>query len=506
MDAIEQLKQDVRAGRIGVERLLDVIVTQQRQLESAQRELKSAQQRIEVLEKQAGGTATVKVDEPYSMRAEEERQARRKKQKRQRSRTGRRGRVTSADKLKRAERTEKCFPEGVPEQDCQLSHTRPVWRLEKGRAVLIAYQIYRGPKNQYGKIDGVLGRSEFGLEIVVQIAYFVYVIGLSFDKVCLLLQFLQNLRLGKTQADSLLKQLSRHWQHEFDVLCTLLANSMVVHADETSWSINSVWAFLSEKARVVFFGVHKDADTLEQVLDPQTFAGLVISDDAAVYANFSQAQKCWAHLLRKAIKLTLQDPDNPEYRQFTDHLLEIYRQACRVQRDGRLSAAGRAEKVVGLDNALLELCLPLWVLNLPPLEDGAEDDYRLLVNELMRLNLVEQLFAFVTAEPATQPNGVSQPVAGTNNEAERTLRNPAEARKTGRTSKTLGGARRQTIIVSVLESLRLYLPKFTLASVIAEIDGWRTAGQSCFTQLLKKLKLPSPAQSILDKVMPAPDG
>lgn len=119
--------------------------------------------------------------------------------------------------------------------------------LENGRAVLIAYQIYRGPNNQYGKIPGVLGRSEFGMEIVVEIAYFVYVIGLSFDKVCLTLQFLQNLRVGKTQADSLLQQLSRHWQHEFDVLCTLLANSLVVHSDETSWSINSVWAFLSEK-------------------------------------------------------------------------------------------------------------------------------------------------------------------------------------------------------------------------------------------------------------------
>jgi hypothetical protein len=252
--------------------------------------------------------------------------------------------------------------------------------------------------------------------------------------------------------------------------------------------------------------VHKDAATLEQFLDPQTFSGLVISDDAAVYANFSQAQKCWAHLLRKAIKLTLQEPANPEYRQFTDRLLEIYREACRVQRDGRLSATGRAGKVVGLDNAIVDLCMPMWAQELPPLEDGPENDYRLLVNELMRLMVARQLFTFVTTEPTVQPNGASQPVAGTNNEGERTLRNPAEARKTGRTSKTLAGARRQTILVSVLESLRLYLPKFTLASVMEEIARWRQAGQSCFTKLLKKMKLQPPAESILDKVMPAPDG
>ena len=506
MDAIEQLKQDVREGRIGVDRLIDVIATQQRQLESALQQLKLAQQRIEELEKKTG-SATAKVDEPFSMRAEEKRQqARGKTKKHKLSKKGRHGRLTSADKVKLAERTEKVFPDGVPHADCQLSHTRPVWRLENGRAVLIAYQIYRGPKNQYGKIPGVLGRSEFSLEIMVEIAYFVYVIGLSFDKVCLTLQFLQNLPMGKTQADSLLKQLSRHWQHEFDVLCTLLANSLVVHTDETSWSINSVWAFLSEKARVVLFGVHKDAETLKQLLDPQTFGGLVISDDAAVYANFTQAQKCWAHLLRKAIKLTLQEPANQEYREFTDRLLEIYRQACRVQRDGRRSAAGRAEKVADLDDEILELCVAMWALELPPLEDGPENDYRLLVNEVMRLMLDKQLFTFVTAEPAVQPNGVSQPVAGTNNEGERTLRNPAAARDAGRTNKTLVGARRQTIIVSVLESLRLYLPKFTLASAIAEINGWWQAGQSCFTKLLKKMKLQPPTNTILDKVMPVPDG
>jgi hypothetical protein len=483
MDAVDQLKQDVREGRVDVDRLIDLIVTQQRQLEAALRELKAAQQRIEELEKNAGGPtppAAAKCDQPFSLRSEEKRQQTRSQHKKLKlSRHARRGRLNSSDKVKLAERTEPCFPEGVPEKDCQLSHTRPVWRLELGRAILVAYQIYRGPKNHYGKIPGVLGRSEFGLEIIIEIAYLVYVMGLSFDKVCLLLQFMQNLPLGKTQADSLLKQLSRHWQSEFDVLCTLLAHSLVVHADETRWSINSVWAFLSEQARLLFFGVNKDADTLGHILNPHTFTGLVISDDAAVYANFSQAQKCWAHLLRKAIKLTLQEPDNLEYRQFTDRLLEIYRKACRVQRDGRLSAAGRTRKVADLDDEILDLCAPLWALELPPLEESPENDYRLLVNEVIRLMLNQQLFTFVTAEAAAQPNGQRSPVAGTNNEAERTLRGTAEARKTGRTSKTLVGARRQTILVSVLESLRLYLPTFTLGGVMEEIKRWQQAGQSC---------------------------
>jgi hypothetical protein len=42
-----------------------------------------------------------------------------------------------------------------------------------------------------------------------------------------------------------------------------------------------------------------------------------------VDANFSHAQKCWAHLLQKAIKLTLMCPDKAEYRQLTDRLLDF---------------------------------------------------------------------------------------------------------------------------------------------------------------------------------------
>jgi hypothetical protein len=434
------------------------------------------------------------------VRAEEQRQQARGKKKRQRQPKGRRGRLNTAAKVKLAERTEPVFPDGIDKGQCQLSHVRPVWRLEQGRAVLIAYQIYRGPHSQYGKIPGVLGRSEFGLEIVVEIAYLVHVIGLSFDKVCLLLNFFQHLRLQKSQADALLQRLSRHWQNEFEILCTLLANSMVVHADETSWSLNSVWAFLSEKARILLFGVHKDADTLERLLDPATFAGVMFSDDAAVYANFTLAQKCWAHLLRKAIKLTLQDPNNTDYRAFTDGLLAIYREACRAQHDGRLSDAGRARKVATLEDAIWDLCEPKWLTELP--QQGLDNDFRLLVNEVMRLMLTQELFTFVTVQAVEQPNGASTKVDATNNEAERTLRGAAQARKTGRTNKTLNGARRQTILTSVFESLRLYLKHFTLSSVLAEIERWQEVGRSCFAELLEKLELRPTEQPVLDQVLP----
>jgi len=503
MDAIATLRQEVHEGRITADRLLDLLASQQRLIQSMQQQLQSATDHIAVLEKKVAGLApTAKLDEAFSVRSEERRQQARGKKPKPKSH-GRRGRRPTKDKISEAERTERIFPEGIAPEQCHLSHVRTVWRLENRQAVLIAYEIYRGPNKQYGKIPGVLGRGEFGLEIITEIAFLVYSVGLSFDKVCQLLFFFQNLKLTKTQANAVLYRLARHWEREFDVLCTLLANSLVVHADETSWSLHSVWALLSEKARLLLFGVHKDGATLEKLLDPATFAGIVISDDASVYANFSAAQKCWAHLLRKAIKLTLQDPHNEDYRNGTDRLLEIYGVACRVQGDQRLGDAGRAQKVALLEDEIFQLCAAKHFAD--ELVEGLENDYRLLLSEVFRLMLHQELFTFVTAKPVAQPNGTITAVAGTNNEAERTLRGAAQARKTGRTNKSSAGARRQTIVTSVLESLRLYLPTFTLVSVIEELKRWWASGRSCFVNLLQELKLPEPtaAQPIIDRLMPS---
>ena len=502
--AIETLKQEVQQGRIPVERLIDLIAAQQRTIQTVLQQLQASQQRCAELEKKRGAPPTTKLDQPYSMRAEEKRQeAGGKKRKAKRKKRG--GRLQSKDKLAAAVRTERVYPEGIAVAECRLSHVRPVWRLENNRAVLIAYAIYRGPHSSYGKIPGVLGRSEFGLEIITELAHLVYIVGLSFDKACALLHFFQHLNLRKAQANVLLDRLARHWEREFEVLCTLLANSLVVHADETRWSLHSVWALLSEKARVLLFGVHKDADTLKKVLDPATFAGLMISDDAAVYETFSAMQKCWAHLLRKAIKLALQAPDRTQYRTFTDGLLETYRAACRIQRDRRFSAAGRAAKVAQLDDQILFLC-GAWSIDELLAAPGLDHDFGLLLGEVLRLMLNQALFTFVTTPPVQQPNGILTPVSGTNNEAERTLRSPAQARATGRTNKTGNGARRQTVLTSVLESLRLYLPTYTFRSVVEELQRWWVAGCSCFEKLLKKCKL-KPSQSptpILERLFPGP--
>ena len=144
-----------------------------------------------------------------------------------------------------------------------------------------------------------------------------------------MLGFFCQLPLPKSRADALLRQLAQHWDGAFDILCALLAHAAVVYMDETGWKVGNVgcslWAFASQWQRVFLFGCHKDDATLDQILPPDVFDGIGVSDDASVYrGRFAQAQKCWAHLLRKAIRLALLNPRKKTYQRFLDQLLALY--------------------------------------------------------------------------------------------------------------------------------------------------------------------------------------
>lgn len=447
--------------------------------ESLREENQQLRDRIDELEKK---NPTPRVDEAYSVSAEEKRRERNSRKKKRKQQSKRRGRRTTDEKVDLADSMVILHPEEFEFAQCHFVRQRVVWRIRDGRAVRVVYEIYHGPNNEKPNLPGVFPRSEFGMEIHVTVAFLVSIIGLSMDKVVGLLRFFWQLELSKSQVDALLNQLSSRWQGEFETLCDLLAHSAVVHADETSWSVRSVWAFLSEQARVLVFGCHKDAATLAQILPKESFEGVLVSDNAAVYQGFTQAQKCWAHLLRKAIKLTLLHPENDEYQTFLDGLLDVYYQAKRFAADGRLGETGRASRVNDLDNLLAELLAKYCDDEAEQPLDAFAKDFQNLVHELIRLMSEGELFTFVLHPQAT----------GTNNEAERSLRGAAQDRRTGRTSKTARGARRRSILSTVFESLKLHCESMNLERVVAEVISWQDAGESLFDRLRVAAGLPPP--------------
>jgi hypothetical protein len=304
-----------------------------------------------------------------------------------------------------------------------------------------------------------------------ELAFLHYWIGISLDHVCEVMTFFTGLNLSKSQANSLLNQLSTDWEAEYDTIAALLAQQLVIYVDETGWQVGKkacyTWVFSTAMHVLFRCGVGRGKAQAQAVLGEQ-FGGIGVSDDYAAYQSlFKEHQLCWAHLLRKAIKLMLQHPSEHHYRQFLDELYDLYQQAVRWQKDKRLTV-GRSQKVELLQEILLKLCSRAGETIDAETMLPHEQTFIRLQNELV--NGIEALFVFV-AYPQVEP---------TNNRSERNLRREAEVRKGGRTSKTQPGAQRHSIIMTVLATLNTCFEKFTLDHLLNELIRWAELGLSQF--------------------------
>jgi hypothetical protein len=168
------------------------------------------------------------------------------KRKRRHPSTGRRDK---RQKLALVSDTEDIYPPIVQPEDCVPQGEQYAWRIIEGRAEYVCYTIYERPDSKtVPQVPGLRNsRSEYGLEIIVIVAFLHYWIGISLDHVCDVLRFFTGLELSKSQADSLLNQWSRDWAEQYDTIAELLALQLVIYIDETGWKVGErscyTWAF-----------------------------------------------------------------------------------------------------------------------------------------------------------------------------------------------------------------------------------------------------------------------
>ena len=381
------------------------------------------------------------------------------------------GRKPKTHKPEQADHVESIYPEGVSPKKCVFVREQFVWRLIGHEAKYVHYKIFDLPDSKSPPtIPGVRDpRCEYGLEFLMMLAHHVYWLGLSMDKARQLIEFYTELKISKSQADTLLYQLARDWQSEYKEIAKRIAEASILYIDETAWKLGRkacyTWVFGTFADVYYRCGVGRGKDILTEVLG-EKFKGIGISDDYAGYDSiFSQHQLCWAHFLRKAIELMLRYPTERKYRNFYLKLLLIYRKAKRYQNDGRLSN-GRDAKVLELQTEITKLCKRVKEEIITEKHAKANGwDVSWITPEperkmiLLQRELVENLnclFVFV-ANPE---------VGSTNNQSERDLRDEAQARKAGRTSKTAKGAKRRGVIISVFATLKRRMEHFTLTNLL----------------------------------------
>lgn len=389
------------------------------------------------------------------------------------------GRTPKEKKLGSVQEESHVYPEGVAPDTCIISHTRYVTHLKDGKKHVVLYHIHKTPWSEAPRLPGVMPRGEYGMEVAVILAFLVYFIQISIDQARSILLFFTGIDLSRSQADSLLQQLATLWEPELEKITDLLALAYLVHIDETGWKIGKersyAWIFTNLAHTVLLYGKSRGEETIEEVLS-RAFEGTVITDFFSAYEKYFRGQqKCWAHLLRTMIRLMLQHPDKKEYKAFFDQLHAIFVAGKKAQKKDALVENQRQRKVIMLQKKLLKLC----ARHEEQVPADAFDDLRDFLNLQKRMvKYRDSLFTFVL-HPEVEP---------TNNRAEQGFRKTAKARNNYQTSKTGRGARRRSVLASVLATLRQNLQEFSLETVVAEVRQWRIDGFSVFDRQLQVAK------------------
>lgn len=387
------------------------------------------------------------------------------------------GRIPFEEKLKQVQFTKDVYPAGIPPEKCILRSQRIVTHMKDGQKEIWLYRMYREKWGKaHGRIPEVFGKSEYGVEIVTALGFLVYVLQLSQDQARQVLSFFTKVDLTKSEIESLLSGLGKEWKKEYDNLALLILFAEVLFIDETGWKIGKkncyTWIFRSLTHTLLLYGEKRDEAVLDRILPRERFRGVGSSDCYKIYENrFKAAQKCWAHFLRKAIKLMLLYPEKKHYHEFFKALYCIFTDAKAL----KLQDTEKTEGIGLLEERIKKLCSE----NERKLTKQTLKDEREFVN--LQKNLarnLKDLFTFVQVE-AVEP---------TNNTAEQGLRHVARSRNNYQTSKTKVGAERHSILASVFFSLKQNLKEFTLQSVTEEIIRWQRTGQSIFAEQLEILR------------------
>ncbi len=127
----------------------------------------------------------------YSLDKNQPRQKRRKKS------TGRRSQQSKFDMIK--ENYDIHWEDANPDE-CVLRRTQFARRIIDGKALYIGYNIYDLPNSKELPLPSGLrnSRSEYGIEIILVLAFLHYFVGVSIDKARDIMQFFLGLELSKS--------------------------------------------------------------------------------------------------------------------------------------------------------------------------------------------------------------------------------------------------------------------------------------------------------------------
>lgn len=278
--------------------------------------------------------------------------------------------------------------------------------------------------------------NQIGPVVLTMAAEMKHDLGVSYDNISKFLQTYFGINVNPSTILQAEDRLLDKAQPTFQLLLEALRQCEVVHADETGWRIGRVnaWLWVFSSANVTIYAIRygRGGDVPEEILGA-AFDGVLIVDGLNSYdvLEYTKGQ-CNAHLLRR-VKDMMSKTKDAELLQHLADLLTIVKDAMAfAERRAEYSEAYFQQKA-----RAYQLQLEGWLACCDNYED---DELRKLAKHMNKHLLEWFTFLRVAGVPPT------------NNHAERQLRPSVVVRKTNGCHKTLAGALKHAVLMSLIVS------------------------------------------------------
>jgi len=172
------------------------------------------------------------------------------------------------------------------------------------------YSIHRKWCPHYKKLmsekpGGVIPKCRLGLNLLLFIAFYRYVLAMPVNKICTVLEEYYEIHVSTVTIINELNLLAKAFGHDFGQIIEEMKREkreQSVHGDETGHRINGekhwLWAFITKAKALYLVRKSRGSKVPKEVLG-EDFDGVLTSDFWDAYNWVPNQQKCWSHILRK---------------------------------------------------------------------------------------------------------------------------------------------------------------------------------------------------------------
>jgi hypothetical protein len=415
----------------------------QRRVDQLEEEVRRLKQKLHYRQRQAEegafGSSTPSARRPFKANAAEEQRAKVGGARRGHEGHGRtRIEASQADRCETVPLGEACPTCAGPLQSRGF-RSRSVLDAQPLRAQRIVYRLQRKycphcRKFIRAQAPSVLPKSLFGNQLVTQVVFLHYLVGLPLGRVC------QQLGIGLGAAVALLHRAASLFKGVVPQLLEEYRQAPVRHADETGWRNDGrsgyAWLFATPLLCVFLFRRSRSAKVAREALGEKPLAGVLVVDRYNGYKRAPcQLQYCYAHLLRAVEDLAKEFPEHAEVQAFTATLIPLLAEAMHL-RSQPLSDEEYYAQARQLKQKIEKIMeSPAQHLGVRALQDLFRDN-------------AARLYHWVE----------DRRVPADNNYAERQLRPTVIARKISFGSQSDGGAKTREILMTLVHTLELRFP------------------------------------------------